>query len=431
MQTEAEHEHEHGHEPDRGVRDQQGRVEDSTDVPHRPRRSPTAADQPETENRRDLHRADPGGGGEHQDGEGERRQQPGDGGQPRDGHQQRGRRHERQGRRQDGDRPEQDQASGRDRARPARPRRPGRHRDRRRRRPGHRHQRCDQQEAASPRVPPNAAASADEAECRPADRTARTTGATERPRRAGRRLGNAAGGASSLCTGDWRRRLGVLTGSGSQTMLQRGDVHVRRDARPARGTASQVLLERGAGQRDSRAPARYAASSISSACHMPVMCHSSGEVESQVGLRPVQPCLHRVRRDAEQLRGLPRGEPVEHGGLHDRPHLRRQPRQRRARSPYSTPSSTSLLGARLGPRAARRPRSGHATSDLRGRPRAAGDTSRRIAMPHSHAATSPSPRHRSAPFQTATKVSWSTSATAPGCCSAGQPEPRATGRAGS
>ena len=79
------------------------------------------------------------------------------------------------------------------------------------------------------------------------------------------------------------------------------------------------------------------------------------------------------------------------------------------RSPYSTPSSTrsSALGSGVASQFSR------GESRASGRPRSR-ETSRRTAMPHSQAATSPSPRNRPAPRQAAVKQSWSASATRSG-----------------
>ena len=95
-------------------------------------------------------------------------------------------------------------------------------------------------------------------------------------------------------------------------------------------------------------PRTYRPSSSSSACQpaagvevvMSVLPPRRREVLTQSCLRPVQPGLHRVLRDAEQPRGLPAGQAVEHRRLDDGAHLGESRPSAAPRSPYSTPSST-------------------------------------------------------------------------------------------
>ena len=141
------------------------------------------------------------------------------------------------------------------------------------------------------------------------------------------------------------------------------------------------------------------------------------QVLSELCFRPVQTRLDCVAESGHRAAqaASPSSQAIEHDGLHHRTHRRRQPRQGCASVAEPTPSRTRSSALGSPPAGRRRPPQEGAPAP-RGRPRSR-EMSRRIAMPHSHAATSPSPRHRSAPLpQRHEGVSEEHPQPRPGCC---------------
>ena len=205
--------------------------------------------------------------------------------------------------------------------------------------------------------------------------------------------------------GQWR--LGPLLDPGPDHGQRRCGRHGSRSARDSRRRSGGVVRgrRRAAGRRrrvrSGTAGRRRRATWLS--------CEASCQVLPQMRLGPVQTRLHRVGRDAQ--------EPGPPGGWT----VRRAPWPARPPASPGTAAASRCRGRRTRRRAAPVPRrsarrsrrrsiSSSGSTSMSRRPRSR-ETRRCIAIPHSQAATSPSPRQRSAPCHSATKVSCSTSAT--------------------